>query len=117
MVALLIFASIATGILSLIALFKPWPRLWLTSPDRAAQVLLASCAVFGLTLWLAPEPSPVEQAPASHSTFIQRLNAGAGCAELFGLRNAIDPGSSAQVRINEDLRRIGCYSAGSTRNP
>ena len=60
MVALLIFGSIATGTLSFIALFKPWSRLWLTTPDRAAQVLLASCAVFGLTLWLEGVPPVVE---------------------------------------------------------
>ena len=123
--------SILAGTCSFIALFQPLPQIWLPTRKRAAVVWLASFALLFLGASLAPEPTPEARqerapsssqpsdstAPASSSTFIERLNAGAGCAELFRLRNSIDPGSSAQVRMNEDLRRIGCYSAGSTRNP
>ncbi len=33
----LILGSMVTGFLSFIAMFKPWSRLWLTTPNRAAE--------------------------------------------------------------------------------
>ena len=48
--------------------------------------------------------------------FKQRLDAGAGCAELFEIRNSLDPKASDVVRMNEELRKIGCYSSSSGRS-
>jgi hypothetical protein len=48
--------------------------------------------------------------------FKQRLDAGAGCAELFEIRNSLDPKASDVVRMNEELRKIGCYSSSSVRS-
>lgn len=52
----------------------------------------------------------------SYSGFKQRLDAGANCAELFEIRNSLDPKASVVVRMNEELREIGCYSSGSVRS-
>ncbi|HKU75820.1 MAG TPA: hypothetical protein VJR02_18060 [Pyrinomonadaceae bacterium] len=48
--------------------------------------------------------------------FKQRLDAGAGCAELFEIRNSLDPKASDVVRMNKELRGIGCYSSSSVRS-
>lgn len=48
-------------------------------------------------------------------SFRDRLNAGATCEELFGIRNAVDPKSPLIERMNQDLRAIGCYSISSVR--
>ncbi len=58
------------------------------------------------------EPSPA----MDYSGFKQRLDAGASCAELFDIRNSLDPKSSVVVRMNEELRGIGCYSSSSVRS-
>lgn len=58
------------------------------------------------------EPSPA----MDYSGFKQRLDAGASCAELFDIRNTLDPKSPVVVRMNEELRGIGCYSSGSVRS-
>jgi tRNA U54 and U55 pseudouridine synthase Pus10 len=58
------------------------------------------------------EPSPA----IDYSGFKARLDEGAGCAELFDIRNRLDPKSPFVVRINEELRAIGCYSSGSVRS-
>lgn len=47
--------------------------------------------------------------------FNDRLREGAGCAELFELRNEAEPGSAAVERMNERLRSVGCHSSTSTR--
>ena len=60
----LILASMVIGCVSLVAIFRPMPRLWLTTRNRAAVVWLASFVVFFLGAALAPEPSPEEQAAA-----------------------------------------------------
>jgi hypothetical protein len=57
--------------------------------------------------------------PSSSMNYIgfkQRLDAGAGCAELFEIRNSLDPKASDVVRMNKELREIGCYSSGSVRS-
>jgi hypothetical protein len=46
----------------------------------------------------------------------KRLDAGAGCAELFEIRNSLDPKASDVVRMNKELREIGCYSGSSVRS-
>ena len=51
-----------------------------------------------------------------HSTFQQRLEAGATCQELFAIRNALDPKSPSIWRMNGQLREVGCYSASSIRS-
>lgn len=48
--------------------------------------------------------------------FKQRLDAGAGCAELFEIRNSLDPKATDVVRMNNELRGIGCYSSSSVRS-
>jgi len=58
-----------------------------------------------------------ESSPAmDYSGFKQRLDAGASCAELFDIRNSLDPKSPDKVRMNEELRGIGCYSSSSVRS-
>jgi hypothetical protein len=52
----------------------------------------------------------------NYSRFKQRLDAGAGCAELFEIRNSLDPKATVVVRMNEELREIGCYSSDSVRS-
>jgi hypothetical protein len=60
----------------------------------------------------SPKPSPA----AAYPEFKQRLDDGASCAELFDIRNSLDPKSPVVVRINEELRGIGCYSSSSVRS-
>lgn len=98
--------------------------------------LIAMVSVF--TLWLALMPgckgnavvsnsqqsensnSQVQSSGLSsaknYSGFKQRLDAGASCAELFEIRNSLDPKAPVVVRMNEELREIGCYSSGSVRS-
>lgn len=58
-----------------------------------------------------------ESSPAmDYSGFKQRLDAGASCAELFDIRNSLDPKSPVKARMNEELRGIGCYSSSSVRS-
>jgi hypothetical protein len=57
------------------------------------------------------EPSPMD-----YSSFKQRLDAGASCPELFDIRNSLDPKSPLVVKMNEELRGIGCYSSSSVRS-
>ena len=69
----------------------------------------------------SPNPSSQVQSsgPSSsvnYSGFKQRLDAGATCAELFEIRNSLDAKDSVVVRMNEELREIGCYSSGSVRS-
>lgn len=66
-------------------------------------------------------PTPYDQSsgPSSSMNYIgfkQRLDAGAGCAELFEIRNSLDPKASDVVRMNNELREIGCYSSSSVRS-
>lgn len=58
------------------------------------------------------EPNPA----MDYSGFKQRLDAGASCAELFGIRNSLDPKSPVVERMNEELRGIGCYSSSNVRS-
>jgi len=57
-----------------------------------------------------------ETPAAGYPSFKERLDAGANCAELFEIRNALDPKSSLIERINEQLRGVGCYSSSSVRS-
>jgi hypothetical protein len=56
-----------------------------------------------------------EGAKDGYPSFQDRLDAGATCEELFGIRNAVDPKSPLIERMNQDLRAIGCYSVSSVR--
>jgi hypothetical protein len=56
-----------------------------------------------------------EENQDSYLSFHDRLNAGAACEELFGIRNAVDPKSPLIERMNQDLRGIGCFSTSSMR--
>lgn len=47
--------------------------------------------------------------------FKNRLDAGATCAELFEIRNSVDPHSPYIPTMNEDLRSLQCYSSTSLR--
>lgn len=47
--------------------------------------------------------------------FAERLAGGAGCAELFDIRNKHDPKSPLIDEMNEQLREVGCYMSSSTR--
>jgi hypothetical protein len=58
------------------------------------------------------EPSSAMNYPQ----FKQRLDAGAGCAELFEIRNSLSAKAAVGVRMNEELRQIGCYSSDSVRS-
>lgn len=77
-----------------------------------ALVATTSCNNSGVSSGEYRAPTNTE---SSYSTFKRRLDAGANCAELFRIRNAMDPKSPDIEQINEDLRGIGCYSPDSIR--
>ena len=52
---------------------------------------------------------------SGYAGFQERLQAGADCAELFEIRNSVDPSSPDVPRMNSALREIGCFSSSSTR--
>ena len=109
-----------------------------TKPRRHEVDYISSRVGMVLILWLAlmvgcrgnavVSHSQQSQSPSSHDQsigpssslahvgFKQRLDAGAGCAELFEIRNSLDPKASDVVRMNEELREIGCYSSSSVRS-
>lgn len=47
--------------------------------------------------------------------FDQAVEDGASCAELFEIRNELDPHSPLITQANERLRSIGCYMSSSER--
>jgi hypothetical protein len=51
----------------------------------------------------------------SASRFSQRLRAGAGCPELFRLRNELNPHDERTPRMNDQLRLISYHSSMDTR--
>ena len=105
----LILGSVVTGFLSFIAMFKPWSRLWLTTPNRAAVVCVASVAVFFLTLGLAPvlDPlSPEEQAAAERRERQDQQ----GQAQAENLRERQERADSARASTV-----VVCESEMSTR--
>jgi hypothetical protein len=57
-------------------------------------------------------PSPA----MNYARFKQRLDAEASCGELFEIRDSLDPKAAVVVRMNEELRGIGCYSSDSVRS-
>lgn len=69
-----------------------------------------------MVCWLAASCASSNNTAADYSGFKQRLDAGATCAELFGIRNLVDPKSPDVVRMNEALRGIGCHSSNSVRS-
>lgn len=40
---------------------------------------------------------------------------GASCGDLYAYRNMLDPKDSRRTRINDELRRIGCFNSQSER--
>lgn len=67
----------------------------------------------------SPTPHDQSSGPSASMNYIgfkQRLDAGAGCAELFEIRNLLDPKASDVARMNTELREIGCYSSSSIRS-
>ncbi len=70
-----------------------------------------------LTLWilfmatLVGTPSSV--VAEDYTSFREALDSGAGCKELFRIRNSLDPKAPEIKRINEDLRDVGCFSDSS----
>lgn len=56
------------------------------------------------------------QGVPSYSAFLDAIDTGSTCAELFDIRNAINELSSdREDHMNDDLRQIGCSSSSSTR--
>lgn len=53
--------------------------------------------------------------PPRTGDFYQRLDAGADCPELFGIRNGLDPKDRRIPEINNALRAVQCFGATSTR--
>ena len=52
---------------------------------------------------------------SDYDRFKAALDTNTSCQELFDIRNAISPQSSARERIDEDLGRVGCLSSSSAR--
>jgi hypothetical protein len=63
-----------------------------------------------------PNASSGLSSAMNYSRFKQRLDAGASCAELLEIRNSLDPKATVVVRMNEELREVGCYSSESVRS-
>ena len=62
------------------------------------------------------EVSKVAVTPRPFSErFREAIEDGASCAELFDLRNHVDPSDPMMEQMNEDLRSVGCFSRSSTR--
>lgn len=66
------------------------------------------CTVFLAACSSAPDP---------YEQFTAELTAGASCGDLYAIRNDVDPNDPAIPQMNADLRRIGCYSSTSIRQP
>lgn len=47
--------------------------------------------------------------------FADAVESGAPCAELFAIRNELDPKSPLVVEMNDTLRGIGGYSSSAER--
>lgn len=75
-----------------------------TLTTRSAAI--AALAVLALSACASEKP---------HERFDNAVEDGATCAELFEIRNELDPGTVGVERANETLREIGCYSSSSTR--
>jgi hypothetical protein len=95
---------------------------------RVSILILWLVLLFGCRGNAVVSNSQQSQSPGSHDQssgpsssmnyigFKQRLDAGAGCAELFEIRNSLDPKATDVVRMNNELRGIGCYSSSSVRS-
>jgi hypothetical protein len=71
--------------------------------------------IFLALLFLAAGGSPDPSSVANDATFQQRLTAGASCAELFEIRQSMDPKGPNMPAVNQSLREIGCYTSTSVR--
>lgn len=49
------------------------------------------------------------------NSFDQALRDGGSCQRLFDLRNQADPSSQERLRMDAELRRVGCLSSSSQR--
>ena len=58
MMGFLAFIFVAIGTIAFVALFRPFPKLWLPTRKRAAAVWLASIILFFI---VAPKPTPAEK--------------------------------------------------------
>ena len=76
-------------------------------------VLLAG---FIVLLVRVSQPSSNTTSSPSIVYFDNQLEAGAGCRELFAIRNLFDPKSRHIERMNEDLIAIGCHTSESIRD-
>lgn len=61
-----------------------------------------------------PAAGAVQPAPATQS-FSDALSAGASCADLFAIRNAMNADTSLVERMNADLSYVGCTSPAAVR--
>lgn len=92
---------------------RPQPTDW-------RSLIAASCLVIGLTyLCVRPEHDISEPAEVSYTPqeFSARLEAGAGCAELFEVRNALRDSATLEEfeKVNRELRAVGCRSGDDVR--
>jgi hypothetical protein len=98
--------------------------------ERNTLTGLAAIVVVGLTLnfyfgdRISSQLKPSESRATTRTSasvrpgypqFSARLSAGAGCQELFDVRNSFDASPSERDRMNEDLRSVGCFSSSSSR--
>ena len=52
-----------------------------------------------------------------YARLVERIEAGADCAELFELRNSMHPKNPRYAEAGQQLGNIGCFAATSTRTP
>lgn len=81
----------------------------------AFLILLGGAVVFAAVLGVAVMLGYGQSAPDPYDVFEERLHAGAGCAELFKLRNDVDPGAIEREFADGWLRAVGCPSSSSIR--
>jgi len=60
-------------------------------------------------------PGATRTEQTTYSDFRSAYDVGAGCAELFGVRNMMDPKDPDKDKANRDLRRVSCGSISGTR--
>lgn len=69
----------------------------------------------GQILLLPLDPDIEASGGSEYRYFLEQLEGGASCQALFDARSGIDSKSTGYGDANNDLRAIGCYSAGSER--
>lgn len=84
------------------------------------RLLALSCATLILTACSGQSdegtPTDSQDAAATVADVRDAIAAGDDCPALFEIRNRIDKKSGDVDEANIDLRKIGCFSAGSSRN-